>query len=171
MIAAPGVAIVALIWIGLLSDIFDEVIARHMGIATARLRRIDSQVDAIFWLSTLGTAMALHMDGLSHHGLWMGTLLALEAAIYAVNFTRFGRAGSTHAYSAKVFGLFLLAGFTEVFLTGTAGPWFHAMLVVGTLAQVEGLAIACALPQWRHDVKSIIHVWLSDRGAVVAQKD
>ena len=167
----PGSLIVALVWIGLVSDIFDGIIARGMGIATARLRQLDSQVDAVFWLAILITALALHFEGMAQHLGWVAGLVVVEAVIYAVNFARFGRAGSTHAYSAKLFGLFLLAAFSEVFLTGFAGGWFQAMLVVGTVAQLEGLAIALALPSWRHDVKSIFFVWLARRDESLSAKN
>lgn len=169
LLSESDIVIVVLIWIGLISDIFDGIIARRMGIATAKLRQLDSQVDAGFWLAILITATIQHFDGVARYGHWMAALLVLEMTIYLVNFIRFGRAGSTHAWSAKLFGLFLLAGFTELFLTGAAGGWFFAMLIVGTFAQLEGLAIACLLPRWQHDVRSILHVWQSKSGETGTQ--
>ena len=44
-------AIVIAIVVGLLSDIFDGIIARHRGISTVKMRRLDSQTDLVFWLS------------------------------------------------------------------------------------------------------------------------
>jgi phosphatidylglycerophosphate synthase len=38
-------------YLALISDIFDGIIARHVGVATAKLRLWDSNVDFIFWLS------------------------------------------------------------------------------------------------------------------------
>jgi len=49
-------AIVAAMTIGLLSDIFDGIIARRLGVATPSLRRLDSQTDAAFWLAVLASA-------------------------------------------------------------------------------------------------------------------
>ena len=40
--------LVVLIFVGLLSDIFDGIIARRLGIASEKLRRMDSQTDLIF---------------------------------------------------------------------------------------------------------------------------
>ncbi len=38
-------------FIGLLTDIFDGIIARKVGVSSEKLRRLDSQVDLVFWLS------------------------------------------------------------------------------------------------------------------------
>ena len=43
--------IIVFIILGLLSDIFDGIIARQMGISTVKMRRMDSQTDLVFWLS------------------------------------------------------------------------------------------------------------------------
>ena len=40
--------IVVFIVLGLLSDIFDGIIARYMGVCTVAMRRMDSQTDLIF---------------------------------------------------------------------------------------------------------------------------
>jgi phosphatidylglycerophosphate synthase len=42
---------VALLTIGLLTDIFDGIIARKLAISTQTLRRLDSTVDQVFFLA------------------------------------------------------------------------------------------------------------------------
>ena len=42
--------LVSLMIFGLLTDIFDGIIARKVGVSSEKLRRMDSQVDLIFWL-------------------------------------------------------------------------------------------------------------------------
>lgn len=42
---------VVLLSLGLLTDIFDGIIARHLNISTQKLRRLDSTVDQIFFIS------------------------------------------------------------------------------------------------------------------------
>ena len=44
-------AIVILMYLGLVSDILDGIIARKQKISSEKLRRMDSQTDMIFWLS------------------------------------------------------------------------------------------------------------------------
>ncbi len=46
---APAIA-VTLLTIGLLTDIFDGIIARRLGVSTQRLRRLDSTIDQIFFV-------------------------------------------------------------------------------------------------------------------------
>lgn len=43
--------IIILMYLGLISDILDGIIARKQGISSEKLRRLDSQTDMIFWLS------------------------------------------------------------------------------------------------------------------------
>ncbi|MCS3531428.1 phosphatidylglycerophosphate synthase [Chryseobacterium sp. JUb7] len=43
--------ILTLMYSGLLTDIFDGIIARKTGVSSEKLRRLDSQTDLIFWLS------------------------------------------------------------------------------------------------------------------------
>ena len=45
------ITIVILMYLGLLSDILDGIIARKQNISSEKLRRMDSQTDMIFWLS------------------------------------------------------------------------------------------------------------------------
>lgn len=163
--AAPEarVHLVTLIWLALLSDIFDGVIARRVGCDTDDLRRLDSAIDALFWFVVLGVTIALEGGALLAWWPWILGLVAGEVIIYVVNQRRFGRAGATHAYSAKLFGLGLLAGFTEVLLTGTASGWFALMIGLGYIALVDVLLIALLLPRWRRDVPSAWHAYLIGR--------
>ncbi|RYF19418.1 MAG: CDP-alcohol phosphatidyltransferase family protein, partial [Flavobacteriales bacterium] len=43
--------ILVLMFLGLMSDIFDGIIARKQQISTEKMRRLDSQTDLVFWLS------------------------------------------------------------------------------------------------------------------------
>src|SRR4051812_30704315 len=44
-------ATIILLSIGLLTDIFDGIIARRLNVSTQRLRRLDSTIDQIFFIS------------------------------------------------------------------------------------------------------------------------
>lgn len=151
--------IVALTWAALISDILDGIIARRLGCDTDFLRQLDSAVDNCFWISVATVAFLLNQDVLVAWFPWIIGLLAAEALIFAVNRVRFGRPGATHAWSAKLFGLGLLAGFTEILLTGEAVFWFPLMIALGYLSFVDVLLIALLLPEWRRDVPSAWHAW------------
>jgi CDP-diacylglycerol--glycerol-3-phosphate 3-phosphatidyltransferase len=46
----PAIAVTLLV-IGLLTDIFDGIIARRLNVSTERLRRLDSTVDQVFFVT------------------------------------------------------------------------------------------------------------------------
>ncbi len=46
----PSIAVI-LLTIGLLTDIFDGIIARKLNVSTQTLRRLDSSIDQIFFIS------------------------------------------------------------------------------------------------------------------------
>lgn len=156
--------IVAAMTVGLLSDIFDGIIARRLGVATPALRRLDSQTDAVFWLAVLASTWILHPAAVLAAAPWVGLLVVLEVACYALSFARFGRETSTHALLSKLWGLFLFAGFASFIVNGVAGPPFYAMVAVGALSQLDVIAIVLLLPRWTSDVPSAWHAWQLRRG-------
>ena len=69
-----GPIVLVLMYLGLISDILDGIIARKQQVSSARLRRLDSQTDMVFWLSIVATWMLsrnLHacfpLKALGHH--------------------------------------------------------------------------------------------------------
>ncbi len=155
----PTWAILALMWLGLVSDILDGVVARAVGADTDTLRRFDSMVDLLFWLGVLFAALWLHRSALLPWLPWVAGLLVAEGVILAASLYRFGRPAATHAWSAKLWGLLLLAAFTEIFLAGEGGGWMVAILVSGYAAFLDVLAIVLIMPSWRRDVPSAWHAW------------
>jgi len=53
-------SILILMYLGLLSDIFDGIIARKQNISSEKLRRLDSQIDVVFWLAICGATWILY---------------------------------------------------------------------------------------------------------------
>lgn len=156
----PGWEFVAILIAAILSDIFDGVIARRVGVATALLRRFDSQTDLVFWLSATAATLALHPDLVRRHAAEFMILITIEAGCYAVSVRRFGREACTHAFSAKAYGLGLFIGFTAMLGFGVGGPPVHLMFALGLLSGLDVLAILLLLPDWGHDVPSSYHAWL-----------
>jgi CDP-diacylglycerol--glycerol-3-phosphate 3-phosphatidyltransferase len=164
---APMVVVVALrltqpeFWLGALiataclSDIFDGILARRWGTATAALRISDTTADTIFYLSVLAAIVIRHWPVLQQ---WIGllaALLGLEAIRAAFDWIKFRKMASYHTYTAKIWGL-LLALATIALLCFDRGFWLLPLaLIWGILCDLEGLAISAILPEWAHDVKSI----------------
>lgn len=78
-----GIAVV-LIAGGLISDIFDGIIARRLRISTVNLRRLDSTVDQIFWLSVTAATYIQCPDFFHSNAFQLLILLGTEAMTYVV---------------------------------------------------------------------------------------
>jgi phosphatidylglycerophosphate synthase len=151
--AAFGVCLV----MALLSDIFDGVVARRLGIATPNLRRLDSIADSLFYVGALFAAWHLEPQVLLAHRAALALLVALEISRYAFDLLKFGREASYHMWSSKLWGLALFAGFFSLLALGRSGAAVAAAIWLGIVADIEGLAISAVLERWKNDVPSIVH--------------
>jgi CDP-diacylglycerol--glycerol-3-phosphate 3-phosphatidyltransferase len=144
-----------LVALGVLSDIFDGVIARRLDCVTPALRLWDSRTDVVFWL-----CVAIGLHGLYPaiwHTTWimLAVLGAMEVTTHLISHIRFRREASTHHILSKIFCLFLWALVSQVFLTGQTGWLFWLTLAVGVVSQAESMAIMLILPTWQCDVKNL----------------
>jgi CDP-diacylglycerol--glycerol-3-phosphate 3-phosphatidyltransferase len=142
-----------------LSDYFDGVIARHCGIATAELRRLDSIADSIFYIAALFAAWHLHSALLVPYFPSLGALLALEAVRYVFDYMKFGKEASYHMWSSKLWGVALFTGFFALLVNEAAGWPVTLAIYIGLVADFEGLAISVVLPRWQADVPTIFHAF------------
>ncbi len=154
VVGRPGLCAL-LLALGVLSDIFDGIIARRLKVATEALRTWDSRADVVFWISAFA-AVAIARPGLIPL-LWPAAALiaALEIANHLVSFARFRREASPHHYLSKLFGLGLWALVTQALLTGGALPTLWIVLALGVASQIEAFAITMRLREWRCDVPSV----------------
>jgi len=148
-----------------LSDIFDGVLARRLGVATANLRRLDSAADTLFYAACVFAAWRLHPSAITERLLPLGALAALEAARYAVDWAKFRREASYHMWSSKAWGIALFAGFFSLLVLGSPGIAVSLAVYLGIVADLEGLAISMLLPRWRTDVPSFVHALRARRDA------
>ena len=145
--------------LGVVSDIFDGVLARRWGGATEWIRRVDSFVDRIFY-GFVGLVILLDYFPTIQTWLFLIVLLLISELIrFVVDFWKFGRQAAYHMWLAKLWGVSLLLGFSEIFLTGSGGLLFSLSLVLGIISNIEGLWASLILPQWCHDVPSIYHAY------------
>ena len=140
-----------------LSDLFDGIVARRLGVATPALRRLDSLADSIFYLAALFAAWHLHPSALRDHAGALVVLAALEIARYVVDLRKFGKEASYHMWSSKLWGLALFAGFFALLVFGEERFFVMAAIGIGIVADIEGLAISWTLAEWRTDVATIWH--------------
>lgn len=140
-----------------LSDVFDGVIARRLGVATPALRRLDSIADSIFYICAMFAAWYLHEKQVREYLTPLVILLVLELTRYAFDYGKFRREASYHMWSSKAWGLALFFGFFSLLALGKGGWPVAVAVYIGIAADLEGLAISMTLRKWKTDVPSIFH--------------
>lgn len=156
--------ILAFMYFGLLTDIFDGIIARKTGVSSERLRRMDSQTDLVFWLSLGCAAYLLKPDLIKEE--WKGILLLLvmEVLCYVVSIVKFRKETCTHAWLSKLWGLSLLLALTFLIGFKKTGWTFDLTVILGFISHVDVILIVLLLPKWRYDVPSFYHAWRIRKG-------
>lgn len=148
---------VGLISVGLLTDVFDGIIARQLGISSEKLRRLDSTIDQFFWAMVV-LATYLECPGFfARNAAQLLTLLALEGLTYAVCFLKFRKEIATHSWAAKAWVLVSFAALVQIITTCESGLLFAASFGIGVLSRLEIVAILLLLRKWANDVPTAYH--------------
>lgn len=152
--------LVLILCLGLTSDILDGIIARKYQVATENLRRMDSFIDIIFWLS-LAISTGIVRPGIIEANLkFIVGLVILEGISALISFLRFRKEASTHAYSSKFWGITLFLALISILGFNYGGFFLYLTIFVGYISYVDILLILVLLPHWMHDVPSFIHAYL-----------
>ncbi|MBN9297239.1 MAG: CDP-alcohol phosphatidyltransferase family protein [Filimonas sp.] len=170
-IAYYSVIAVTLLSLGLLSDVFDGIIARRLKISTVTLRRFDSTADVLFFLLVAGAAYAWCPGFFNTNWLKIVVLIGFEALTYVVSFARFKKEIATHSIGAKIWTLFLFATLTEVFIHCESNLLFNLCFWIGLLTRVEIMAIVLLLKEWTNDVPTIYHALQLRKGKAIKRND
>ncbi len=153
-----------LMYIGLLSDIFDGIIARKQNLSTEKLRRLDSQTDLIFWIGVGVCCWLLRPEIVLRHKYEIGIVIVLEMLCYLTSIVKFGKETCTHAFLSKIWGITLLAAFTSMIGFNHDGVLFTLMFVMACISQLDVILIVLILPKWQHDIPSCYHAMLIRKG-------
>lgn len=156
--------IVVLMYLGLLSDIFDGIIARYQNISSEKLRRLDSQTDMIFWLSIGFSTWFLFPELIMKNIISIRIILSMEVLVYVISIIKFGKETCTHAFLSKIWGLTLLIAFTSLIGFSHAGTPFYIAIVLGIISHIDRILITLIIPKWTHDVPSSYHALLIRKG-------
>lgn len=148
---------ISLLTIGLLSDIFDGIIARKLHIATQKLRRLDSTVDLLFFMAVSIATYIQFPSFFIHNQSKLIILFALEMLSYIVSYLKFKKEIATHTIGAKIWTLFLFATLVEIILNGQSTVLFTICFWIGILTRVEIIIIIFILKKWTNDVPSVYH--------------
>ncbi len=156
--------ILILMYLGLISDIFDGIIARKQNTSTEKLRRLDSQTDMVFWLSIGFATWFLYPDLISENSILILTILLMELSVYVISILKFKKETCTHAFLSKMWGITLLIAFTSLIGFNHAGIPFYLAITLGIISHVDRILITLILPTWTHDIPSTYHAYLYRKG-------
>ncbi len=148
---------ITLLILGLLTDIFDGIIARRLNISTQKIRRLDSTTDQIFFISVAAATYIQCPSFFSANAVKLIILLAFEATTYIACFVKFRKEIATHTIGAKVWTLLLCATLIEIIAQCDSTVLFEIFFWVGIITRVEIIAIILALKNWANDVPSFYH--------------
>lgn len=153
----PGIAFAAVIVVAFLSDYFDGVIARQVGVASAELRHFDSRADLVFYATAAWSVWRLHPDLVRSIAIPGLIVIGLDVVRHVFDFAKFRKDAAYHAWSSKVWGISLALALVLLMGFGVTRPFVAITVVLGLIAQVEGLLISVVLPVWTHDVPTLAH--------------
>ncbi|MDZ8053330.1 MAG: CDP-alcohol phosphatidyltransferase family protein [Aulosira sp. ZfuVER01] len=140
-----------------LSDIFDGIIARRLGVSTAELRQADSWADVCLFSCIFVSAWLVHQDLLIAYRLPLLTVVFAQLVWWIVNLVKYGKPASYHTYSAKFWGITLCIAIISLFGFNYAGIALWLTSIAGLVYSIEEIAMTVILPVWTHDVLSIFH--------------
>jgi phosphatidylglycerophosphate synthase len=162
--SASKTLIVVLMYLGLISDILDGILARKQGVSSAKLRRMDSQTDMIFWLSIGFATWLLYPKLISENATAIWAILGMEIACYVISILKFGKETCTHAFLSKLWGVTLLIAFTSLIGFNHAGIPFYMAIIMGIISHIDRILITLILKDWTHDIPSFYHAILIRKG-------
>ena len=143
--------------IAFVSDIYDGILARRLGVATPSLRRFDSITDIIFYGSAICCVWITHPAVIRAHAVALTVLLVFELAGDTIGLLKFGRWPAVHSYTAKVWGIFLFAALCQLLWNGSIGLTFDLTLIIGVATYCDWIAILLLRRTSAVDVPSSLH--------------
>ena len=156
--------LVAVLIVGLGSDILDGRVLGWCDVSAPGLRALDSAVDSVFYIAAAIAAWHRQPAVLAQYRWVVLSVVALEVLNNVVGLYRYGRTPAYHARSARIFGAFLFVSLA-LLLGGATRALLPFTLALGILAQLESLLISGLLSRWTTDVPSVRHAWrLRQRG-------
>ena len=153
--------------IGLLSDIFDGIIARKLAVSTTLLRRWDSSVDLLFFACISLVTYLSCPQFFKDNATLILILVGSEILTYIISFAKFKKEIATHSIGAKIWTLFLFALLVELLLHCQSTILFQLTVWLGLLTRLEIIAIILTLKNWSNDIPSIYHAIQIRKGKAI----
>lgn len=142
--------------IAVLSDIFDGIIARRLGVSTAQLRQADSWADICLYLSIAISTWLVFPQVILDFKIPLVIAIVAQLSLFTISLIKFRKMPSFHTYTAKVWGLTLLAATVGIF-----GFYYDKLLWLAIalclINSLEEIMMTLLLPEWQCDVLSLFH--------------
>jgi CDP-diacylglycerol--glycerol-3-phosphate 3-phosphatidyltransferase len=148
---------ITLLTVGLLTDIFDGIIARQLNISTQKLRRLDSGADQFFFISVVVSTYIQCPVFFKANALKLIILASFEGVTYLISFIKFKKEIATHSIGAKIWTLLLFSTLVQIIWTCNSILLFLVCFWMGIITRVEIMAIIFTLRKWTNDVPTIYH--------------
>lgn len=157
-------------YIAILSDIFDGIIARHLSVSTASLRRADTWADRIFWLGALICIWISCPYFISEYSFQLMTLVSCELLSHIVSLLKFKKETSSHNLLSKLWGISIVPALSQMLVFCHSIWLFDSFIITGILARIDAMMIMLILPHWEYDVPSVWHAWQIRKGKTIKRR-
>ncbi len=148
---------ILLLTIGVLTDIFDGIIARQLNVSTQKMRRLDSTIDQFFFICVVAATYLQCPNFFENEKIFMFVLIGFELLTYLISFLKFRKEVATHTLSAKIWTLILFATLIEIILKCESNTLFLICFWIGILTRLEIIVIILILKNWTNDVPTFYH--------------
>jgi CDP-diacylglycerol--glycerol-3-phosphate 3-phosphatidyltransferase len=162
------VIVLSLMYIGVVADIFDGIIARKLNVSTENFRILDTIFDLLFYCSIVLFIYTINSKPFYENALLISTIFILEFLMYFICLIRFKKFPSPHAIISKFWGLYLLIEFT-LLIIGVTGKHFTIALIFGIIVHVDRLLIYMLIINWDHDIPSCYHAFQLKQGKTITR--
>jgi phosphatidylglycerophosphate synthase len=142
--------------LAVLSDIFDGIIARRLGVSTVSLRKADSWADISLYLCIAVSTWLVYPTVIIAFQIPLLVAIAFQLSLFTTSLIKFGQFPSFHTYTAKAWGISLCVAVVSLFGFGNAvALWVAVGLCL--VNSIEEIVMTLILPQWTYDVLSLVH--------------
>lgn len=151
----------AVLFAALMSDLFDGMVARRLGVDRPWVRRYDSGTDVTFYLAILAAVWLLRESVVRQYAVGISALLGLELACNAASLIKNSTLPATHSYLAKGWAVLLALSFAVVLGWGEPWPLLDLTIGYGVAVDLEVIGIILLTRGPAVDVPTIVHAWRS----------
>jgi CDP-diacylglycerol--glycerol-3-phosphate 3-phosphatidyltransferase len=154
---------------GMLTDIFDGIIARQLNISSQNLRRLDSTVDQLFFISVAIATFIQSPQFFYQNKIKLIILLSAEMLAYLVCFLKFKKEIATHSFLSKAWALILFVTILQIIITKNSTILFGICFYLGVVTRFEIIAIILVLREWTNDVPGLYQAILLRQGKTITR--